>query len=163
MVTPQTANLPSGPTMEVVTTPQMAVIALYSNIEGDYNTANGQNALYSTMGVPTRQMARMPFIKTLGGVTTPQLVVGLETQIQQVSQNTFIGTAANVGSNNLTNATAIGYGAIVNTSNTIQLGNSLITDVITSGNHYSWSIGYRNDNTCNFCGFRCYFYHSRIT
>jgi hypothetical protein len=40
---------------------------------------------------------------------------------------------ANVGSNNLTNATAIGYGTTVATSNTIQLGNASVTDVKTNG------------------------------
>jgi hypothetical protein len=37
-----------------------------------------------------------------------------------------------VSANNLTNATAIGYGAIVSASNTIQLGNANVTDVKTS-------------------------------
>jgi hypothetical protein len=35
--------------------------------------------------------------------------------------------------NNLENATAIGYGAVVNANNRIQLGNSSVTSVVTSG------------------------------
>ncbi|MFB0903612.1 MAG: hypothetical protein QMB11_04465, partial [Nonlabens sp.] len=42
------------------------------------------------------------------------------------------GTNADVGTNNLTNATALGYGATVAASNTIQLGNTAITNVNTS-------------------------------
>jgi len=42
-----------------------------------------------------------------------------------------------VGSSDLTNATAIGSGAEVNASNTIQLGNSSVTGVYTNGTYYS--------------------------
>jgi hypothetical protein len=49
------------------------------------------------------------------------------------SQNTTIGSEANVASGALTNATAIGYNASVTASNTIQLGNTDVTNVNTSG------------------------------
>ncbi|MEE9361020.1 MAG: tail fiber domain-containing protein [Cellulophaga sp.] len=49
------------------------------------------------------------------------------------SNNTIVGTRANVSVNNQTNATALGYEAVVTASNTIQLGNTSVTDVITSG------------------------------
>ena len=49
------------------------------------------------------------------------------------SNNTAIGYAADVLTNNLSNATAIGNGAKVAASNTIQLGNTSVTDVKTSG------------------------------
>jgi hypothetical protein len=49
------------------------------------------------------------------------------------SNNTLIGTDANVGANNLSNTTALGYGAVATASNTIQLGNTAITNVLTSG------------------------------
>jgi trimeric autotransporter adhesin len=47
--------------------------------------------------------------------------------------NTAIGHGADVGSATLTNATAIGQDAIVMASNTVQLGNSSVTAVNTSG------------------------------
>ncbi|SDX41723.1 beta strand repeat-containing protein [Flavobacterium degerlachei] len=49
--------------------------------------------------------------------------------------NTLIGKNANVDYNtpSITNASAIGAGAVVLASNTIQLGNTAITDVIASG------------------------------
>ena len=43
--------------------------------------------------------------------------------------NTAIGFEADVAKANLFNATAIGYGAIVNASNKIRLGNSFVTVV----------------------------------
>lgn len=51
------------------------------------------------------------------------------------TNNTFIGTQARTNSNTgtISNSTAIGSEAIVTTSNTIQLGNSSITSVKTSG------------------------------
>ena len=58
------------------------------------------------------------------------------------SKNTAIGFEANVGAANLTNATAIGASAIVNANNTIQLGNSAVTDVKTSGALTSGTITY---------------------
>lgn len=50
--------------------------------------------------------------------------------------NTLIGANANVGSSGLSNATAIGGGAIVTASNTIRLGDS---GVITIGGAVAWS------------------------
>jgi len=47
--------------------------------------------------------------------------------------NTAIGHSADVGFSNLTNATAIGYGATVASSNSIQLGNTSVSNVKTSG------------------------------
>ena len=51
------------------------------------------------------------------------------------TNNTFIGTQARTTSAGatITNATALGYGAVVTENNTIQLGNSSITSVKTSG------------------------------
>ena len=45
------------------------------------------------------------------------------------SQNTAIGHNADVGSGDLTNATAIGNGAIVTVSNKIRLGNTEVTAI----------------------------------
>lgn len=53
------------------------------------------------------------------------------------TNNTFIGTQARTTNQGATisNATAIGYGAVVTENNTIQLGNSGITTVKTSGSY----------------------------
>jgi hypothetical protein len=54
--------------------------------------------------------------------------------------NTFVGNSANA-SGDLTNAMALGSGATVGANNTIQLGNSSVTSVTTSG-AYNTTTGY---------------------
>jgi hypothetical protein len=49
------------------------------------------------------------------------------------TNNILIGTNANIGVAGITNSTALGYGAVVNASNRIQLGNANVTSVVTSG------------------------------
>jgi hypothetical protein len=50
--------------------------------------------------------------------------------------NTFIGFEADASGGNLTNASAIGYGAIVNSSNSVIIGNTSVTSI---GGQVSWS------------------------
>jgi hypothetical protein len=54
----------------------------------------------------------------------------------------MLGTGANVGTNSLSNTTAIGFGATVVVANTIQLGNTSITDVKTSGTFTADAVTY---------------------
>ena len=56
--------------------------------------------------------------------------------------NTALGSGANVGVDNLENATAIGYNAVVGLSNTIQLGNSSVTNVVTAGTITAGAVTY---------------------
>jgi hypothetical protein len=60
------------------------------------------------------------------------------------SNNTAIGAFAEYGAANLTNATVIGSGATVSASNTIQLGNTAVTNVKTSGTLTAGSVTYPN-------------------
>lgn len=62
------------------------------------------------------------------------------------SQNTIVGTDADVSSATLNNATAVGYGAQVTASNSIQLGNSSVTNVKTSGTITAGAVTYPNTN-----------------
>lgn len=91
--------------------------SLSGNTEGYSNTATGSGSLLAnTTGI--NNVAIGPnslFVNTTG------------------SFNTAIGSNASVNSVDLENTTAIGYNARVSTSNTIQLGNTNITDVITAG------------------------------
>ncbi|MGC6502542.1 MAG: tail fiber domain-containing protein, partial [Flavobacteriaceae bacterium] len=66
------------------------------------------------------------------------------------NNNVIIGASADVGANNLTNAMAIGYNAVVNTSDAIQLGNTAIVTVTTSGvvsssGYFDASLGNKNE------------------
>jgi len=91
--------------------------SLYTNTIGSANTGYGQSTLY---------------LNTTGSNNT---AIGYSALVNNTtgSNNTAIGYNADVASNNLTNATAIGNGASVTVSNTIQLGNTSVTDVKTSG------------------------------
>jgi hypothetical protein len=97
--------------------------ALSNNTSGNYNTAVGEGALSLNAGTQAL------------GYGSDNTAVGFASLTSNVSgyQNTAIGSTSGVAANNLSNATAIGYGARVNADNTIQLGNTSVTSVVTSG------------------------------
>lgn len=91
--------------------------ALESNTTGIYNVAFGNGALrYNTSGSDNVAIGSDALNGNLDGTT-----------------NTAIGNNSGVAGGSLSNTTAIGYDAKVNTSNTIQLGNTKVTSVKTSG------------------------------
>jgi hypothetical protein len=92
------------------------VQALFSNSTGIYNTAIGGGALYQNTGGSNTAIGRSSGYAIISG-----------------SNNTFIGSESDAVSSALTNATAIGYQAKVNANNTIQLGNTSVSNVKTSG------------------------------
>jgi hypothetical protein len=90
---------------------------LPKNIGGNYNTAMGSNALKeNTSGSGNTGFGRQALQTNSTG-----------------SNNTALGHLADVSADGLSNATAIGNGASVSASNTIQLGNTSVTNVKTSG------------------------------
>jgi hypothetical protein len=102
--------------------------ALYSNTEGSNNTASGYRVLYTnTTGANNTAVGRNALYSNTTG-----------------SNNTALGDGADVASNNLTNATAIGNGASVASSNSIQLGNTSVTNVKTSGTITAGTVTYPN-------------------
>lgn len=93
--------------------------ALQLNYSGDKNVAIGWDALRRTKGSGNIGLGYKAGWYNVDG-----------------NNNTFIGINAGIGSSNatnLSNATALGNNAIVDTSNKIQLGDSNITNVETSG------------------------------
>ena len=93
--------------------------ALQSNYSGDMNVAIGWDALRRTKGSGNSGIGNKAGWYNVDG-----------------SNNTFVGNQAGIGSSNatnLTNATAIGYNAIVDAPNKIRLGDSNITNIETSG------------------------------
>ena len=97
------------------------------NTTGSYNTALGSASLYSnTTGSYNTALGRGALYKNTTG-----------------SSNTAIGFGADVElGSNLTNATALGAGAVVAASNTIQLGNANIANVKTSGTITAGAVTY---------------------
>jgi hypothetical protein len=92
--------------------------ALYENTSGSNNTASGAGGLRDN---------------TSGSRNTAS---GYDALAENTtgSDNTAIGYNADVIARDLNNATAIGANAVVSASNTIQLGDTNVIDVITSGN-----------------------------
>ena len=103
--------------------------ALTSNTTGNYNTASGDGALQSNTSSQNTASGRQALFSNTTGYNNT--AIGYRALYQNISgdSNTAIGVGADVpfGMGNLTNATAIGYGALVNASNKIRLGNSAVT------------------------------------
>lgn len=89
---------------------------LFTNSTGSQNTGLGHNALYNATG---------SFNTALGAFSLFNMTSG--------NNITAIGYGADVSTAGLTNATAIGAGAIVSSNQTIQLGNTSVLSVNTSG------------------------------
>ena len=110
--------------------------ALSTNITGSYSTAIGLDALRRSTGGFNTAFGAFALDKTTTGVNNTAIgPLALEYN-ETGTLNTAIGFDSGVSSGypGLTNTTAIGNGAKVTASNTIQLGNASVTDVKTSGN-----------------------------
>ncbi len=95
----------------------LGATAMLGNTSGYSNTAVGQSAFYSnSSGFSNTAVGTAALYANTTG-----------------NSNTAIGTYSDVSSGNLQNATAIGYFAKVGADNTIQLGNTNVTSVNTSG------------------------------
>jgi hypothetical protein len=123
--------------------------ALNLNTTGVGNTAVGSNTLSVTTGSYNTALGAASLSRNTGGFNTAVGARALEINTSGTF-NTAIGLESDVSVNNLTNATAIGYRAIVNASNRIQLGNTSVNNVRTSGTLTAGAVTYPNtDGTAN--------------
>jgi len=99
----------------------VGVSALVDNTNGDFNTAIGQSALGNN--------STGSYNIAVGYAASNLNTTGI--------RNTVLGSLADVSSGNLTNATAIGYTAVVTGSNRVRIGNSSITSI---GGQVGWTI-----------------------
>ena len=108
--------------------------SIYNNTSGSRNVALGrQSLLDNTQGNGNVALGyRANQNNTEGNYNVSIGRDALETNTTG-DENIAIGYQADVASNNLSNAISIGSGAIVNSSNTIRLGNEDVTSLITSG------------------------------
>ena len=107
--------------------------ALQKVTDGQQNTALGAETMFElTTGDHNTAIGAQTIINSTGSGNTALGYRAGET-LTTGSNNILIGKNANVSSNNLSNAIVIGTGAIVNASNKIQLGDTNITNVGTSG------------------------------
>ncbi|MBL7807705.1 MAG: tail fiber domain-containing protein, partial [Saprospiraceae bacterium] len=99
------------------------------NTTGSANTSVGQEALReNTTGGSNTAIGRSAMLNNQTGSNNTAIGVNAGDQSSGNNQCTFLGfDADNTLNNNLNNATAIGNGARVNTSNKIRLGNSAVT------------------------------------
>ena len=123
----------------------IGVNALNSNTTGFDNTANGNGALQSnTEGNQNTANGFIAMIANTTGSSNTANGIGALQSNQTGSNNTAIGSYANVGGVDLINATAIGSNAVVSASNTIQLGNTSVANVKTSGTLTAGAVTYPN-------------------
>lgn len=100
-------------------------LALTNETSGNYNSAIGAQALY---------------MNTSGANNT---AIGYESGFTNStgSSNTLIGSTADVAFNSLTNGTAIGSGSVVDSSNSVILGNSSVKRIGFKGALMPYSSG----------------------
>ena len=107
---------------------------LYGNDGGYYNTAQGYYAMYSNItGSFNTGIGYQALFNNGGSYNTG---VGDNAGYFPSSYSTFFGTDAYSIVSGVTNSTCIGYGAIINASNKILLGNTSVTSI---GGYANWS------------------------
>jgi hypothetical protein len=117
--------------------------SLSSNTSGGSNTAIGKGSLNTnSTGSSITAIGMNALENNTTGSNNTAIGGGALSVNSTGGSNTAIGHGANVGSNNLTNATAIGAGAIVASDSTIQLGNSAVKNVKTSGTLTAGTVTY---------------------
>ena len=121
---------------------------LQGNTTGSFNNGFGYFALGDNFsGTANVAMgARANYQNSTGSANTVLGDSGMYTNTVG-SYNTCLGFMANVGSNNLVNATAIGNSAIVTGSNAMVMGNTAVTSFEFSG---SLQPGVGNDGTLGY-------------
>jgi hypothetical protein len=98
--------------------------SLQSNTSGNYNTANGVEALYSnTTGSEN----------TADGYSAGRWIADGSTNNTTSDYSVYLGSNTKASADDAQNEVVIGYNAIGAGSNTVQLGNTSVTNVKTSG------------------------------
>ncbi|MDG2193909.1 MAG: hypothetical protein P8K77_03455 [Polaribacter sp.] len=126
--------------------------ALYFNTEGDENTANGKEAMYrnTTGNKNVATGLNSLYSNTTGnfnvaiGHGAGRYITNGSTANTTGDYNIFLGHNAKAKADNDQNEIVIGYNAVGNGSNTVQLGNSSISNVKTSGTITAGTITYPN-------------------
>jgi hypothetical protein len=102
-------------------------VSMFHNTAGAWNTATGDQSMYqNTIGYGNTSTGfNSLYSNTTGYYNTANGYMALGGNSTGIA-NTAVGCYADVY-NNVTNATAIGYGATVNISNKVRIGNSAVT------------------------------------
>ncbi len=119
--------------------------SLNSNIDGSGNTAVGlQASRLNTSGYNNTSLGLGSLYANTTGFYN--LALGANSASTNITGDklSLIGAESDVTVDGLTNATAIGYGAEVDASNKIQLGDANVTSVSTSGKLTTGAVTYPN-------------------
>lgn len=104
--------------------------AMKNNESGSQNTALGFESLFSnSKGWLNTAIGHQSMWKNVSGSGNTAIGFGSMFTNRSGYNNTLLGHIADVGVDGLNNATAIGYKAVVNASNSIQLGNASVTTI----------------------------------
>jgi hypothetical protein len=111
--------------------------SLFSNTTGNYNTASGSISLYfNTTGYRNTASGYYSlYSNTTGYQNTASGYNAGFTNTTGVN-NTFLGTGTDAATNNLYDATAVGFGAIVDASYHVRIGDTNVTQI---GGQVAWS------------------------
>ena len=116
-----------------------------SNTQRADNTAIGANTLRdNTAGIDNTAVGSGALATNISGYMNTAVGKGALSANLNGYGLTTIGWGTNAGADNLTNATAIGMLATVNASNTVQLGNTNVNNVNTSGTLTAGTVTYPN-------------------
>jgi hypothetical protein len=130
--------------------------ALKLNSTGNYNTAIGANAAFSANTSNSNYITAVGYYALRDENNTGNTALGAfagkpasSQYYSKTTNSTFLGYNTTTGKTDpsateipIDNATAIGYGAAVTASNLIQLGNTSVTNVKTSGTLTAGDITY---------------------
>lgn len=118
-------------------------LTLFNNTTGNDNNAAGRNSLYwNTTGNNNTASGTFTLNKNSTGNNNTAVGYNALSRNETGNENSAFGYLADAITTNLTNATALGSGAIVNTSNKVRLGNNAVTVVeIFSSAVYTGSDG----------------------
>ena len=119
-----------------------------SNSTGSNNSAFGHQTMrYNTTGDDNAAFGKEALLNTSSGGSNVAIGAGAMLKNETGSFNTAIGAFADVGTSTLNNATAVGGQAIVEESNSIQLGNEDITKINTSGKYFGAGGAYSDSSS----------------
>ncbi len=105
-----------------------------NNTLGSYNSTIGYLSSYSnTTGTNNVALGREALHLNTTGNNLAAIGANAGKANTTGSNNTYLGASANTSTGTISNSTAIGYDAQVTASNQIQLGNSSVKEVKTSG------------------------------
>ena len=120
----------------------------YEGLTGSYNTALGAHVLTNTKsGQGNTGIGYWVFPNLKAGSYNIGIGNNVGSNVRGTSENILIGHEANVKDSLVNNSIAIGYQAVATTSNAVQLGNSNVTKVVTSGRFEGKGAGFQDSST----------------